>query len=487
MIKKSFYFILFLILGLVIFFYHTAITGFDLMPGDAGDAMLINYILEHFWLWLHQIPQHQSFWNMPFYYPRENTLAYSDVMIGGGILYIPVRIFCKSPFTAMQIWMTVICFVNYTAFYFLMKRLKFNSFASAIGAFFFAFGIMRYFKMNHLNYFIQYPTILALICLYFKNKNKQLAYAGFFGFLSLQFWSVYALGYLFCLFGALGSIVAVCFKETRKYVINLIKNDYKELILYGIIFIDSLLPLANHYLMLEQVRNYDEVLFFLTNPSIWIRNISLLDSGILNFLPKIQHPENCAGIGIFATITAFYGIYLQKTYGKILITTTLCLMVICSKFGDFSLWHYVYNIFPGANGIRVVSRICFVFLILYCFGIANYIQHFQFTPKNFRLKLVLTLTLIILIIEQLPTTEHTYLWSKQFAEYYINEVSKNIPKNCKVLYAENKNQIGAVDLLTMWTASVNNLYSANGSTGILQEKIYENTPEYCVCEFDFEQ
>ena len=162
-------------------------------------------------------------------------------------------------------------------------------------------------------------------------------------------------------------------------------------------------------------------------------------------------------------------------------------MLLCVKYGSFSPWYFVYKYIPGADGIRVVSRICFIFLILYCIGIANFIQYFLSNYKNLRLKLVLTLISVILITEQLPVTEHTYLWSKQFAEYYINEVSKNIPKNCKVLYSENKNQIGVVDLLTMWAASVNNIYSANGGTGILQEKIYENTPEYCVCEFDFEQ
>lgn len=472
-LKNAIYFLLLLILGLIIFFYHTLTYNFDRMPGDSGDALLVNYIFEHFWLWLHQIPQHLSFWNMPFYYPRENTLAYSDIMIGGAIIYIPVRFFIKNPFTTLQIWLALICIANYTTFYFLLRKFKFDALPSAVGAFIFAFGVMRYFKLNHLNYFIQYPLILSIFCLTYFKEHKHLSLIGFFSFLSLQFWSVYSLGYLFCftlfIAGFFIPFKTVCF----------IKKYYKELLCYNSLFILSVIPLALHYLALDTVRSYGEVLYFLVDPTIWIRNISILDNLVLRYLPDINHVENCGGIGIITFLTGIYGILLFKEYRKIILSTLILLMIICSKFGDFSIWELIYNIFPGANGIRVVSRICFIFLIMYCFGIANFFQ-------NAKKMTLVILTMIIIIIEQLPYSSHTYLWSKSAAQTYITKASSVLPAECKVLYSENIHKIGAVDLLTMWIASENNIYSANGSSGIEYQKIWQDEPEYCICNFDFE-
>ena len=142
-LKNFIYFILFLFIGIIIFFCPMFISGYDLMPGDAGDASLINYTFEHYWLWLHKVPQHQLFWNMPFYYPYLNTMAWSDVIAGGAVLYVPLRIFIKNPFTTLQVWLILICIINYTSFYALLRRFKYNQLCSSVGAFIFAFGNLR--------------------------------------------------------------------------------------------------------------------------------------------------------------------------------------------------------------------------------------------------------------------------------------------------------------------------------------------------------
>ena len=40
------------LIGLLVAFYPMLLSGFALVPGDLGDARLINFVLEHDWRWL---------------------------------------------------------------------------------------------------------------------------------------------------------------------------------------------------------------------------------------------------------------------------------------------------------------------------------------------------------------------------------------------------------------------------------------------------
>ena len=111
--KKHFYFILFLVIGLVIFFYPMILSGFDKMPGDGKDAKIINYVLEHYYLWITQFPNHTSFWNMPFFYPYKDVLIMGDMLIGGAPFYCLLRIFLE-PFSAFQAFAILVCIIKYS-------------------------------------------------------------------------------------------------------------------------------------------------------------------------------------------------------------------------------------------------------------------------------------------------------------------------------------------------------------------------------------
>ena len=112
-IKKIYIPILFFLIGILIVFYPVIFINNELMPGDLGDGRFINYVLEHFYLFLSGSKLHNSFWNLPFFYPYTNTLSYSDIMFGGMILYAPIRFFVDSPQTALQIWLFFACLFNF--------------------------------------------------------------------------------------------------------------------------------------------------------------------------------------------------------------------------------------------------------------------------------------------------------------------------------------------------------------------------------------
>lgn len=65
-----------------IFFLRNIIAS-DLMVGDRGDGRLCMLIAEH---WYQFFSGNESFAQLNMFYPAENTIAYSDMLLGYGIV-----------------------------------------------------------------------------------------------------------------------------------------------------------------------------------------------------------------------------------------------------------------------------------------------------------------------------------------------------------------------------------------------------------------
>ena len=153
-LKKYGIFLLFLIIGLVIFLSPMINSGFSLLQGNNSDIFYSAYVLEHSFLFLKQVPFHYEIWNMPILYPLENTLSFEDFYIGLMPLYWVIRGFCKNPLTSFQILFIILNILNYSIFYYLFKKqLKFSSLASSFAAFIFAFSILRYLRCSQIQFF----------------------------------------------------------------------------------------------------------------------------------------------------------------------------------------------------------------------------------------------------------------------------------------------------------------------------------------------
>ena len=506
-LKKYKYFILFLIIGLLIFCYPMLKSNFDLMPGDSLDVKLFTYILEHSFLWLIKTPSHFDFWSAPFFYPFENNLAFSDVTLIIMPFYWFLRIFFE-PFSALQALLIVLCVLNYSTFYYLLARqFKYCDLASSVGAFIFAFGLMRYFKMVHLNYYAQFATILSLIFLLKVNKNNSklknnFYFALFVLFLALQFYSCYLQGYCFCLVGLLGVIISLYRSDLRKEIFEFFKNFYIYIIGYFALFIILLLPLALKYLDVGVIRTIDEINLFLQNQFAWIRSQSILDNLFLKNLALVDFydsKEFCASSGIITTLISIFAISKMKKLRGVLYFLLIFIFLTSCSVNSFCLWHYLYNILPGATGIRVIVRICFIALIIISFGLAHFIQYLQNKKENYS-KIILIISILFILIEQIPyyndpnSAWENYSWSKSEFISQIDELSAKIPKDEKIVYfeldynnkkneklANSNREIGfksvvLANLLIMWATMKNNQYTLNGFSGI--EKHVDDYRDY---------
>ena len=60
------------------------------VPGDLVDGRLNNYFLEQ--VYLRVTGQVTSFWNAPFFYPYQMTMAFSDNHLGDSPIYVLLRL-----------------------------------------------------------------------------------------------------------------------------------------------------------------------------------------------------------------------------------------------------------------------------------------------------------------------------------------------------------------------------------------------------------
>ncbi|MBR1616765.1 hypothetical protein IJ670_01295 [bacterium] len=152
------------------------------------------------------------------------------------------------------------------------------------------------------------------------------------------------------------------------------------------------------------------------------------------------------------------------------------------------LWANIFKFIPGADGIRVASRFSFCALILFSFGIANFIK--SFSSKKYKILVVFAILLISL--EHIAFTNdpnsgwETYSWSKSAFQQQISNALSKIPKNAKIVYFDDvkynvinpnteymQDQLSgchiALQVLAMWASIQSQKYTMNGTTGVSKD------------------
>jgi hypothetical protein len=153
------------IVGVIISFYPTLLSGFTYMQTDPGDSVLNNYFLEHSFQLLTNRDYIGSLWSPGFFYPYQQVLAFSDNLFGAAPIYWLFRAFFSSDI-AFQLWMiavTILCFVSFA---FLMYRYRVNPVLGALGAFLFAFSMPRIAQLTHQQLLPQFFTPLVFLVLW---------------------------------------------------------------------------------------------------------------------------------------------------------------------------------------------------------------------------------------------------------------------------------------------------------------------------------
>lgn len=470
-IKNFLIFFLFFILGVTVFFYPV-LYDTSIMPGDLIDVRFIHYILEHGFLFLNGDSLHSSFWNMPLLYPTTNTLAFSDVMLGGMLFYIPLR-YIFNPQTSLQIVVIIFSFLNFYSFYLLARNIfKFNNILSSLGAFLFAFSLARYNQIYHIQLLTQFFSVFGLYFI-FKNNAKIRDFIISAIFFAVQFYTSFY--YIWMTVFSLFVLFLIMFlkKDTREIIFNFLKNKKAEIICFAVTFLILISPLLYHYLQVDyRFELKHKHLFNLFSPFV---SFSFLDYFILKPDYNYFDIEAITGIGFFITLISAIGWFKLKKYK---LQTFLFIFILSISFYIVPIYDFIFKYVPGGLAIRAGARIIFILLFPLIFFILNYL-------KNIKNKTAFFVILILIIFESLPLPIR-FEWTKKD---HIKRMEKyEIPKNCKSFYLKTNEKDykkkAYIELDAMWLSNkvkkptLNGFYSFDSK---YDKKDYSNT---CIIDAD---
>lgn len=420
-----------------------ALLGWDLsfIPGDLGDTRFNIYILEHGYQFL--IGQPESYWNAPFMYPVENVITISDNLIGVVPMYSTFRLLGLDIFTSFQLWVIITFALNFAAAYWLFRYLFENTYAAAIGAFIFAFSISLQSQMGHAQLFARYFIPLAFLFIFKFGKNLSPKYF----FLSLlcvvgQFYNGIYLGMLLLLpYSAL--VITLVLLKRQLLVQKIKKLKWDILILVSIsINLGLLYKLMWPYYersLTTPVSSYNSIFetipkvisyFFAKNGSLLWKSLEGIATDIPAYYSHQLFPGAFVHVSILATIILLIRFKEKIRIELILLFITgLITLLFFMRFGDFSLYQFIYKI-PGFHSLHALARIIGIellflgltagFLVKYLIG-KNSIAQFQknTTPQkgdsSKRQFIVFSLIFGFVVIDNYVSPSRTYRTSKAIA------------------------------------------------------------------------
>ena len=244
------------LVGVLAVHHPMILSGFGRIQTDLGDTRLLNYFLEHGWLWVSRAPRHGRFWDAPFFHPVPNVMAFSDCMLSYGPFYWPFRAAGLAPDTAFGAWMATMTALNYAAGALLFRRgLGFGAPATAAAAGLIAFGSPRVNQLNHPQLL---PSFYLLLALYALCRIARDPAAGaveraswwvlFALAVAAQFYGGYYLGWFFGVGLAVATVVALLLPSTRGRVAALARRDGWAAALAATVAAVALLPFLARYL-----------------------------------------------------------------------------------------------------------------------------------------------------------------------------------------------------------------------------------------------
>ena len=237
--------------GMWVVFAPVFFTRFGVVPGGRGDPRLVNYTLEHGFRWLIRHPVHLSFWDPPIFFPYPNVSAFTDVLLGSGLLYWPWRLLGCQPDISFMLWVLGVCSANFVASYWLLRScFGFVAAASSVGAYLFTFGSIRMANIGHFQLFPQFWVLLAVIAVMviFHDHASAARRRVFIALLAaavvLQAYTAFYTFYFFSLLLLLVILIALVNSTTRAPLLEMIRRHAVTLAFTVTVALIALLPLA---------------------------------------------------------------------------------------------------------------------------------------------------------------------------------------------------------------------------------------------------
>lgn len=383
-----------LLLGPVLFVCMGLGHGFDRMPGDPGDARLVQYLLEHSYQWLtggfFGLLGPVSLLDPPGFFPAEHVYGYSHLLLGSAPVYWLWRLLGMGWDSALQAWCLTVLVLDFAvAWLWLRRGLGLRSEAAAVGAFVFAASTLRLAQVAHHQ---MLPSFWAMACLLgltvwlrepsHPRRGGWLALAAVGAVLELysSFYQGFFLGFSLLL----ALLAGLALPRLRATLAEALRTGWKPLLLTAAIATAALAPLVAIYVETAGavgMRSYAELEPYVPGPPAWVNLGS--DSLLWGWLydPQgvalVAATEPIASVGLLTSLAALGGLALRwRGVGGALLFLWVAVVVLATGWAPgLHAWRTVFELFPGASAIREVSRLAFITIVPAAAGVAFLVQH----------------------------------------------------------------------------------------------------------------
>jgi len=472
----------FLIIGTALVFHVQLFSGLRLMQPDSSDPRLVNYVLERNHQWFLGQRSDEGFWSPPFLYPWKDIGTHTESLLGVQPFFSAWRLAGVRTETSYQlcsIGLLVGCYI--ATWIFLRRGCDFGPIPATVGAFVFAFSNPRSAQIGHVQMFAHYATPLAFMGLVLEFREGRFDHTRwqwiwlFSISVVVQFYASVYLVWFLLLFLVLTLAVALLLPPTRAALLSSLRCKSKiwaaALAFAGL----ASLPLFVPYLRASRKlpgSSFAEVFALLPQPESflyagygnWIGNFV----GLNQWKPiaTLQFPwEHALSPGCVTTVAALAGLWIQRRSRLTqlsVITAAIMLLVMVRWPGGFTLWRWVFEVLPGAEAIRAVSRVGLLLLLIVSYGVASTIAVVMRKWGT-----VAAAGLVLLIFTEQGQTQRWY--DKHESMHRARTIARALPEHCEVFFytglIDGDHSIVNNQLDAMWAGLVAGVPTVNGYTG----------------------
>jgi hypothetical protein len=429
------------LIGAAVFFYGQWSSGFNRVMGDVGDARLITYLNEQWFLVLRGV---QPWRSPPFFYPTKGLLGYSDSFFLFQMVFAPVRALGADPFLALQLTVIILSFMAFVCFViFATVAFRAPLLVALVGALVFTFannlsGHAGSFQLFGI-YFVPTIALIALYCWRLRSTRPavSIALGAAAGLLSgLLLFSTYYVAWFSLLVSGIVAVLVIGFGP-RTAVVDLRSAatvGWRSLFAVLVGFFVGIIPFLLTYLPVEHEqapRQYADALLYSlswhdvdnvgTGSLLWGHLVHLswsttvADPYELSYAisPILFLTVVAGGIAIATgSVTRRLRLTprLRLTLALCCTTVILALLPIETRFG--SAWVVVWHI-PGATAIRAIDRIQIVSdlvtsLALVLLG-TEAVARWKRLQRSLPLRVAAIALLCLIVVEQAHDTSSSTL------------------------------------------------------------------------------
>ncbi|GHV56040.1 hypothetical protein FACS1894216_19540 [Synergistales bacterium] len=477
--RRNFVFLLPIALTAILeFFCFRNVIFTDRLFGDLGDGRLLNLFAEH---WFGFFKGNEAWNNTIAFFPAENSLGYSDLLLGFGVIHSVFRATGLDMFYAYKFTLiSVHIFGSYSAYYLFKNRLNFSAPVTLIGVIMFAYSNM-YIAVGHAQLFAVYYVPFFFIMLFNAITAYRSAPRKSFAFfmitvvtVALIFYTSYYVGYFLFLFCLTLLIVYCILCHKRNFpavplICGIIRKEWRAISVLFIFLIILFIPFTAVYLPVLRMsgyRDFNEVLFY--SPSVIdfinIADTSVLYGKLLRAVPAgiLDSGEHKIGVPLISMIIFLFSCrFLVRRlpepptkegdqsrsretpdHKKILAASAAISILVCMalmvKIGGYSAWFIIWKLFPGAGAIRAVGRFNQFLALPLGFVVCSYLQSqydYNKDVKPLLRNIAAIATVMFFAVEYTWAGGIQTYWTAAQSRAFLNEIPTP-PADCEVMYVK---------------------------------------------------